>query len=112
MGIASPYPLYVLKLDKKNNAVIVGRDQDVFSRSLFVSSLNWIAVGEIKKPRPVAAKIRYNSDETAATIYPIDEERIKVVFKEKQRAITLGQSAVFYQEDIVLGGGIISQVGE
>ena len=112
LGIASADPLYVVRLDKKNNAVIVGRDQDVFNRSLLASSLNWIAVEEVKEPMTVAAKIRYNSDETAATIYPIDGERIKVVFKEKQRAITPGQSVVFYQEDIVLGGGIISQVGE
>lgn len=112
LGIASPDPLYVVRLDKKNNAVIVGRDQDVFNRSLLASSLNWIAVEEVKKPMTVAAKIRYNSAETAATIYPIDGERIKVVFKEKQRAITPGQSVVFYQEDIVLGGGIIAQVGE
>lgn len=107
LGISKPYPLYVVDLDSENNTVIVGKNKEVFNNSFYIENSNWIYYNELSKPIIVNCKIRYNSDEKLATVYPDGNDEFKVVFKEEQRAITPGQSAVFYKNDYVLGGGII-----
>lgn len=110
LGISLSYPVYVLELDKDRNAVIVGKDEEVYEKGLFAEQINWIAIDSLTESGEVLAKIRYNSPEVEATIYPEDKDRVKVVFREKQRAITPGQSVVFYDHgDIVIGGGIIGE---
>lgn len=106
LGVSKPYPLYVVKLDIENNAVLVGKDKDVFKSSFHINKPNWIYYDRLKDPVIVDCKIRYNSSVKKGTVYP-EEGTYKVVFKDKQRAITPGQSAVFYKDDYVLGGGII-----
>ncbi|MDZ7672141.1 MAG: tRNA 2-thiouridine(34) synthase MnmA [Halanaerobiales bacterium] len=108
LGISKPYPLYVIHLDVEKNAVIVGKNNEVFSRSFYIEKPNWIFYDKLKEAQIFKCKIRYNSPEKIATVYPEKNNNYKVVFKDKQRAITPGQSAVFYKEGgYVIGGGII-----
>lgn len=109
LGISKPYPLYVVELDVGNNAVVVGKNKDVFRHSFNIVKPNWIYYDQLKEPIIVDCKIRYNSPARKAAIYPEEKNNYKVVFKDKQRAITPGQSAVFYKDEYVLGGGIIKE---
>lgn len=107
LGIAAGKPLYVVKLDFANNQVIVGSNEDVFSSELIAEDLNFITIDRLEKPITVSAKIRYGSREGVAVVTPLTEGRVHVRFSEPQRAITPGQSVVFYDKDMVIGGGII-----
>ena len=107
LGIASPYPLYVLEMNARDNAVIVGKDEELRERSLTASQLNLIALSAIDHPLPVKARIRYKHKEADAVVAPLDKNRVRVEFSDPQRAITPGQSIVFYDGDTVIGGGII-----
>lgn len=107
LGIALGKPAYVVGLDIKNNKVILGGDEDVFSNSLISSDLNWISIEAPKEPIEVTAKIRYSAPQAAAKVIPIEDGRVRVEFEKPQRAITPGQSVVFYDGDVVVGGGVI-----
>jgi tRNA-specific 2-thiouridylase len=107
LGIAFGRPMFVVGLDVKNNTVILGEDSDVFSDSLTASDLNFISVEKPTDGMRVTAKIRYSAKEAPATINLIGDDRVRVIFDQPQRAITPGQSVVFYDEDIVVGGGTI-----
>ena len=109
LGIAAPEPLYVIRLDMQNNRVIVGTGQEVFSSGLIAGDLNWIAVDEICEPISVSAKIRYGKREGQAVVTPLPGGRVRVHFAEPQRAVTPGQSVVFYDGACVLGGGVIEK---
>ena len=97
---------YVVNLDEEKNAVIVGSNEDVYRKELYAEDVNWIAIEKLSEPLEVKAKVRYNSAANKATIFP-DGNDVKVEFDEPQRAITPGQSVVFYDDDLVIGGGII-----
>ncbi|SFL81609.1 tRNA 2-thiouridine(34) synthase MnmA [Pelosinus propionicus] len=107
LGLATGQPLYVVKLDFDNNQIIVGSNEDVFSSELIAEDLNFIAIDHLEAPITVSAKIRYGSREGVAVVSPLPEGRVHVKFREPQRAITPGQSVVFYDGDMVIGGGII-----
>ena len=107
LGIANPVPLFVKGFNIEKNELIVGEEKEIFSKTAIVNEINLLLVNEISKPMEVMAKIRYAAKEAEATIYPIENDKIKVEFKEPQRAITPGQSIVFYIDDVVLGGGKI-----
>lgn len=110
LGISSSKPLFVVDIVEENNQIIVGSNDDLFSNELIASNLNWIS-GEFPTNRTnVKAKIRYKAQESEVTLYPLDEGMCKVVFSTSQRAITKGQSIVFYDDEYVLGGGVISEV--
>ena len=106
MGLSRPEPTYVVKIDPKNNTLVVGGKGDVLGDELIANQINLVSVDKIAKPTEVMAKIRYNSDEEPATLYPLNDG-VKLVFDKLQSAITPGQSAVFYQGDVLVGGGII-----
>ena len=109
LGISYKEPLYVVKLDMKNNQVIVGTETELYSNQLQAMNVNWIVGVEnrLEEGLECFAKIRYRAKEAKAKVVK-EDEAIKVVFQEPQRAITQGQSVVFYDEDgIVLGGGKI-----
>lgn len=106
LGLETHQKRYVVRLDKEKNAVIVGDNSDVFRKKLKAESVNWIAIEKLTAPKEVEAKIRYNSPAKPATIKPEGKEVI-LEFAEEQRAITPGQSVVFYDGDIVIGGGVI-----
>lgn len=106
LGISNQVPLFVLGFDKDKNEVIVGEENELYKKEILVTNINLLLVDEIKESIEVGVKTRYSSKIAKAKIVEIDEN-IKVVFDEAQRAITPGQSAVFYIDDIVLGGGKI-----
>ena len=105
LGIAAPYPLYVVKLDVENHKVIVGRNEELFSSSLTAENVHWIYKPKIF-PAKLQAKIRYG---TKIFDCVVEEEKnfVRVKFSEPVRAITAGQSVVFYDGDELLGGGVI-----
>ncbi len=112
LGIAASEPLYVTDINPERNAIIVGRQEEVYRDELIASELNWIAITELKRPTQVRAKIRYLHQAAEATVTPLNQDRVYVKFTEPQMAITPGQAVVFYQEDVVLGGGTIERRGE
>ncbi|MFA5038083.1 MAG: tRNA 2-thiouridine(34) synthase MnmA [Candidatus Omnitrophota bacterium] len=107
LGISAPYPLYVSRLDEKNNRVIVGPKEEVFSSVLVAGELNSFASGNFKKITRVEAKIRYNHPQVPARLTPLTGKKIKVKFEVAQPAVTPGQFVVLYRGDIVLGGAKI-----
>jgi tRNA-specific 2-thiouridylase len=108
LGIAAGYPLYIIKIDPRNNAIVVGRKEDALSSYFSVKQAHFIS-GAIKKKVALKVKIRYNHQEAPAVITPLNG-KLKVRFSKPQFAITPGQSAVFYDKDKVVGGGIIEKV--
>ena len=106
LGISNPVPLFVLGFNKEKNEVIVGEENKLYKKEIFVKDYNLLLVDEIKEEIEVEVKTRYSSKTAKAKIIE-DGDKIKVTFEEPQRAITPGQSAVFYVGDIVLGGGKI-----
>ena len=107
LGISLGKPIYVCGIDCKNNTVILGDEKDLYNCEMTVTDFNWIS-GEVpKEPVRCKVKIRYKKPEEWATVLPVDDKTLKVIFDAPQRAITAGQSAVMYDGDIVLGGGII-----
>ena len=109
LGISSPKPLYVIDLDPASNRVIVG-DDDALDRDEFVvDRCNWIPFDEPPASFEALTKIRYNHPGTDATITPLPHGRARVKLHIPQRAVTPGQACVFYQEDLVLGGGWIAR---
>ena len=109
LGVALGYPVYVVELDPEKNAVILGRDEAVFSKGLIAEDINIIPFSSLDGKMEATAQIRYNSYPVPAVIEEIEEDKIKVEFKEPQRAVTPGQSVVFYLDDLVLGGGTIKE---
>ena len=110
LGIAYSEPLYVIELNKEKNQVIVGTRKEVMSTSFIVNDLNWIAMEKLAAPMEVSAKIRSAQKASPALVEPLDEHSVKVIFHEPNDGITPGQLAVFYQDDIVVGGGTIDKV--
>ena len=107
LGIAFGKPTYVCKKDPIDHTVILGGNEELFSRDLTASRINLIAVDSIKQPLRVEAKIRYQAKPAAATVEQIAEDSFRLRFDEPQRAISKGQSVVLYSDDTVIGGGII-----
>ena len=106
LGISYKVPLFVLGFNKEKNEVIVGEEKELYKKEITVNEINLLLVDEIKEPIEVDVKTRYSSKVAKAKIVQ-EGNKIKVIFDEPQRAITPGQSAVFYIGDIVLGGGKI-----
>jgi tRNA-specific 2-thiouridylase len=109
LGISAREPLYITAIDRERNALIVGSKDEVYGDELIASELNWIAIERLQQPIEVKAKIRYLHKEAEATITPLNEDKVYVKFREPQMAITPGQAIVFYDGDVVLGGGTIEQ---
>ncbi len=107
LGISNPVPLFVIGFHQEKNELIVGEEHALLQKEMIVDDVNLLLIDEITEPIKVKTRIRYAAKEAESTIYKIDEKTVKVVFKEPQRGITPGQSAVFYKEDIVVGGGKI-----
>jgi len=108
LGIAAGYPLYIIKIDPKNNAITVGKKEETLARDFLVKQTHFIS-RPIKKKVALKVKIRYNHQEAEAAIMPCND-KLRVHFIKPQFAITPGQSAVFYDKDKVVGGGIIDKV--
>lgn len=109
LGISAAKPLYVVELDAENNRVVVGDDSLLDRAEFTVQNCNWIPWENPPPSFKGIAKIRYNHPGTPATVTPLEQGRAKVQLDTPQRAVTPGQAAVFYQEDLVVGGGWICQ---
>ena len=109
LGLALKEPMYVCEKDIIGNKVILGRNEDLFSRVVYADHFNWIACEAPPAPIRVGAKIRYSQKEAAATVTALSEDRVRIEFDEPQRAATAGQAAVLYDGDVVVGGGTICE---
>jgi tRNA-specific 2-thiouridylase len=107
LGVSSPTPLYVLQIDPASHRVTVGADEELATRSLRARDLNWISIPELRAPMRVRIKIRHRHEPAWATLEPAGADEVVAAFDEPQRAVTPGQSAVFYDGDEVVGGGWI-----
>ena len=106
LGISNPVPLFVIGFNKLKNELIVGEEKELYNESLLASNINWL-VDNIENGMKVEAKIRYSAEPKKAKLILLPRNYARVVFEEPQRAITPGQSVVFYDGDTVLGGGRI-----
>ena len=109
LGLPSDRPLYVVALDSERNAVIVGERSDLETDRLEATQVNFIPFDRLDGELRVTAKIRHSHTPAPAMLRAITEDRVEVIFDAPQRAVTPGQSVVFYQGDLVVGGGIISR---
>ncbi len=107
LGIAASVPLYVTEIRPETREVVVGGKEEVFSERLVASDLNWIVFDDLTREMPVEAKIRYSAKPARAIVAPMASGQVEVRFQAPQRAVTPGQSVVFYDDDLVLGGGVI-----
>jgi tRNA-specific 2-thiouridylase len=107
MGIAAPHPLYVIEVDAERNTIVAGKNEDLHASRLEASNVNWISIEKLEAPMAIRAKIRSKQAESRAKIVPQDSETVLVEFEKLQRAVTPGQAVVFYDDDTVVGGGII-----
>lgn len=107
LGISYSEPLFVIGFKPEKNELIVGTKKDIYQKEMLVTQINLLLLDKMEKPMKVMVKTRYSSNEYEAKIEMLDEKIIKVTFDEPVPRITPGQSAVFYIEDMVLGGGKI-----
>lgn len=107
LGIAHERPLYVINIDAAKNRVVVGSSEELLSREFIAAGVNWIAFDQPMAEVRAEVRVRYRHMPEPATITPLAENRVRVVFDEPQRAITPGQTTVFYRGDEVVGGGWI-----
>ncbi len=108
LGVAGPEPLYVVGCDCRRNVLVVGPRGALRSGGLLADRVNWIASGALEPGRRAVAKIRYRHRGVPAVLEPAGAGCVRVLFDEPQEAVTPGQSVVFYDGDVVLGGGVIA----
>ena len=106
LGISNSVPLFVIGFNKMKNELVVGEEKELYNKSLLATNINWL-VDNIENGMEVEAKIRYSAEPKKAKLVLLPRNYARVVFDEPQRAITPGQSVVFYDGDTVLGGGRI-----
>ena len=107
LGVATGSPLYVIQIKNDTRQVVVGKDEELYSRTLRACRVNLISTAELREPMRVAVKIRHKHQPAPAIIESAGPDEVRVTFDEPQRALTPGQAAVFYDGDIVVGGGWI-----
>ncbi|MFZ5876842.1 MAG: tRNA 2-thiouridine(34) synthase MnmA [Nitrospirota bacterium] len=108
LGVAAGARRYVTAVDAERNLVVLGAEADLYSESCLVEDVHFGAVACIRTPVRVTAKFRYKTPEAPAAVSPGQDGQLRVIFDEPQRAITPGQSIVFYDGDVVVGGGVIA----
>ena len=109
LGIAAAEPLYVIGIDAVMNRVIVGDRTSGTQAECTVQRVNWVSIPEPSTPIRASAQVRYRSTAVGVTVVPLENSRVKLVFDEPQFSITPGQAAVWYDGDMVLGGGVIEK---
>jgi tRNA-specific 2-thiouridylase len=107
LGVATGNPLYVISIQGNQRRVVVGSDEELRSNTLRARNVNWIAIEDLDAPRRVQVKIRHRHEPAPATVENSGDCEVLVTFDQPQRAITPGQAAVFYDRDLVIGGGWI-----
>ncbi len=109
LGLALGKPVYVYHMDPKSNTIFVGDGEELCSQGLMAQDVNFLSIDSSEKSLRAKVKIRYNHVEVTASIIPLSEKHAKVLFDEPIKSVTPGQSVVFYDKDVVLGGGIIEE---
>ncbi len=109
LGLAMGHPVFVAAIRPESNEVVIGEPADIFAPALRCGHINYMACGEFEEGMAVRAKIRYNHRGAACRLYKVSPDEILCRFEEPQRAVTPGQAVVFYQDDMVLGGGVIQR---
>jgi len=104
-------PLWVARIDEKTNTIVAGEDKDLYGDTLEAHGVNWISRSGLGKPLKVKAKIRYRHRSSDATVSPLENGNVTVKFEKPQRAITPGQAVVFYEGNVLAGGGWIMAAG-
>ena len=107
LNLAMGHPVFVTEIRPESNEVVIGENKDLFKRELVCDRINFMSIPDLKEDMRVMAKIRYNHRGASAVIHREDEDKIRVIFDEPQRAITPGQAVVLYDGEYVAGGGII-----
>ena len=107
LGIAAPRPLYVSKIEAESNRIVVTEKENLFSGGLIAKDLNLLAVDRLERPYKVKVKIRLKHSAADAMVFPHEKNKAEIRFEDPQISVTPGQSAVFYVNDTVFGGGII-----
>lgn len=110
LGISYKEPLFVLGFNIIDNELIVGTENDLYTKEFIVKDFNLLLFDYLNEPVDCEVKIRYSAQSAPCTITKIDDNQVKVTMKEKAKSVTPGQSAVFYIDDIVLGGGKIKEI--
>lgn len=108
LGIGGHGPYYVVGMDPEENRLVVGRWMDAYGRELVAEETNFVPFDHLEGDLRVTAQVRYRGEEREAIVRPLDESRVQVIFRRPIRAITPGQSVVFYQGDLLVGGSIIA----
>lgn len=109
LGIASGRPLYVIEIDVAGNRLAVGSREELLSPSCDAERVNWVSINPPRQPRTAEVKIRSRHQPAMSTLTPMDDARVRVSFHEPQSAVTPGQATVFYDGEMLLGGGWISR---
>jgi len=109
LGITNALPQYVVDINPEKNAVVVGGQEECVRTTLLADDVNWVSVPPISEPLEVTARIRYRVEPAAAIITPLSHGAVRTDFLKPQRAVTPGQSVVWYIDDVVIGGGIIKR---
>ena len=110
LGLAMCEPVYVKRKDMERNQVVIATNAELFSDRLIADTFVWSGMDAPAEPYRCKAKIRYQAKEADCTVTALPDGRVEVRFAEPQRALTVGQAVVLYEEDIVLGGGVIRDV--
>lgn len=110
LGLSLGRPVFVTDINARTNEVVIGSEEDIFKTDLIATDTNFIPFDKLEKDMKVTAKIRYSAKPAEAVISPVGVNKVKVSFADKQRAITKGQSVVFYDGEIVVGGGVIEEI--
>ena len=108
LGVATGSPLYVIQIKGDTRQIVVGNQEDLYRKKMLVKKINLISVAEISEPMRVQVKIRHRHEPASAQIEVSGTDEIMIAFDQPQRAVTPGQAAVFYDGDIVVGGGWIA----
>ncbi len=107
LGVAAGERLYVVRIEPDTNRVVLGRLSELQTREMIVGNLSWTALPDLSAPLEAAVKIRYRSPYVPAVIHPFDRKALRIVFTRPVPGVCPGQSAVFYDDDVVIGGGTI-----
>ena len=107
LGLNDTTPYYVVKIDKEQNRIVLGKEDDLYSKTISVSSVNWVSISAPETPISASVKLRSAHHGATATLIPVSSNKVCLEFENPERAVTPGQAAVFYQDDILLGGGKI-----
>ena len=108
LGLSDSTPYYVVKFDKEKNYIVLGKEEDLYSKTIYVSDVNWVSIDTPITPLIASVKLRFAHNGVVANLVPEPGNKVRLELENPAKAVTPGQAAVFYQDDIVLGGGRIS----